>query len=214
VSLVGQWQELQAELSDEWRTAELRLDVRDRDETDRAAALLGPVQPFRAAPTTLRFSAARDGTAPSPDSIARLLRRADNARVIGKLGLAGLQEAPAREERPVTTLVQSWDGALATLPPDWSDLYAELRLSSSDYVDRASVLCAPLNPRRDGKRTALRFRAARLAGYGASPAITRRCLERCDEESMRGAVEILQALSDTKLVATQGPTWLGGGKNV
>ena len=41
-----------------------------------------------------------------------------------------------------------------------------------------------------------------------------RCLERCDAAGIRGSVRILQALSDTKLVGTQGPVWLVGGKTV
>jgi hypothetical protein len=41
-----------------------------------------------------------------------------------------------------------------------------------------------------------------------------RCLERCDAAGLQGAVEILSVLSDTKLVATQGPTWMVAGKNV
>ena len=63
---------------------------------------------------------------------------------------------------------------------DWSDLYLELELDSSDYVARASLNMSPLNARRSPARTALRFRAARSFGYGASPEMVRRCLERCD----------------------------------
>jgi hypothetical protein len=44
--------------------------------------------------------------------------------------------------------------------------------------------------------------------------MVRRCLERCDEESIRGAVQVLRALSDSQLVATQGPVWLFEGKTI
>ena len=42
--------------------------------------------------------------------------------------------------------------------------------------------------------------------------MARRCFERCDAEDIRGSVRLLRALSDTKLVATQGPVWLLEGK--
>jgi hypothetical protein len=76
------------------------------------------------------------------------------------------------------------------------------------------VLCIQMNPRRDGKHAAFRFRTARKAGYGVAPEMARRCLERCDGESIRGSVTILRALSDTSLVATQGPVWLLAGKTI
>ncbi|HEY7398425.1 MAG TPA: hypothetical protein VH538_08995 [Gaiellaceae bacterium] len=220
MSLVGDWTKLQAKLPEGWSRAELRLTTADGAVASRAASLLGPAQPFRAAPGVLRFSSALDGTAPSPDSVARLLRRLDETRIRGRLEvLATTAGAPAadRAETPPpepVTLLASWDAALATLPPDWSDLYAELRLDSSDYLEPAATLCAPINPRRDGTRLALRFRAARRAGYGASATMVGRCLERCDGMGMQGSVEVLGVLSDTRLVATQGPTWMLAGKNV
>jgi hypothetical protein len=42
--------------------------------------------------------------------------------------------------------------------------------------------------------------------------MVRRCLERCDEERIRGAVSVFWALSDTHPVATQGPVWYVGGR--
>ena len=69
-----------------------------------------------------------------------------------------------------------------------------------------------MNPRREGDRAALRFRAARTAGYGVAPNMARRCFERCDAEEIRGSVQVLRALSDTRLVGTQGPVWLMDGK--
>jgi hypothetical protein len=111
-------------------------------------------------------------------------------------------------------LTTSWDRALAGLPADWSDLYLEFELLSTDYVERASVLCIQCNPRRDGTRPALRFRCAREKGYGVSPEMARRCFERCDEAGIRGSVKVLRALSGSRLVATQGPVWLAGGRTI
>ena len=222
MSLAGDWRKVQAALPEGWTRTELRLTVVDRRTGDRAASLLAPAQPFRPSPEVLRFASALDGTAPGPDSVTRLLRRVDEARVRGRLELAGtetavqpsLPHAQHTEPAPVISLVAAWQTELAGLPPDWSDLYAELRLESSDYIEPGAVMCAPLNPRRDGMRLALRFRAARRAGYGASAQMVERCLERCDGLGMEGSVEVLRVLSDTRLVATQGPTWLLAGKNV
>jgi hypothetical protein len=214
VSLVGQWHALQADLPDGWTTVALRLELQDDDTADRAAALLGPAQPYRAEPSVLRLSVAVDGSATAPNGMNRLLERVDAAKLGGQLRLSGTHTEPARSEREVTSLVESWDAAVAGLPADWSDLYCEFELLSTDYIDRAAVLCIQMNPRRDGDRAAMRFRSARIAGYGAAPGMVRRCFERCDEESIRGAVHILRALSDTHHAATQGPVWLLAGKTV
>lgn len=222
MSLAGDWTKLQAKLPQGWSRAELRLTATDAATAGRAASLLGPAQPFRAEPAVLRFSSARDGTAPSPDSVTRLLRRLDEMRIRGRLEVVGTnaeRAAPARKPSeapapPPVTLVAAWKSAIAELPPDWSDVYAELSLDSSDWLEPAAVMCAPLNPRRDGTRLALRFRAARRAGYGASAAMVGRCFERCDGMGMQGSVEVLRVLSDTRLVATQGPTWILAGKNI
>ena len=113
-----------------------------------------------------------------------------------------------------TTLADAWTAALLTLPADWSDLYAELALRSSDHLEHAALLTAPLNPLRVGNTLAFRFRVARRFGYGASPGMVRRCLARLDEEGMPGTLEIIHGLSDTHNVATQGPVWRIGGRSV
>jgi hypothetical protein len=114
----------------------------------------------------------------------------------------------------VVSLAESWAAALATLPGDWSDALAEVELESSDSLELAALKMAPLNPRRDGRRVALRFRSASRFGYGAAPELVRRCLARCDAEGIRGSVRILRALSDTRAVSTQGPVWLLDGRTV
>jgi hypothetical protein len=201
-------------MADGWSSASLRLELPDRNAADRAAALLGPAQPFRAEPTVLRFTAARDGSAAGPEAIARLLRRIDDARLGGELSLVDSRRAPERVQAATTTLATAWEAALAGLPPDWSDLYGEIELQSTDFVERAAVLCVQMNPRREGDRPVLRFRCARRSGYGVSPEMARRCFERCDGESIRGTVRVLRVLSDSRLVATQGPVWMVGGRNV
>jgi hypothetical protein len=214
VSLVGQWRELATRLPEGWRTAGLRLELRDREAADRAGALLGPAQPFRAESDTLRFATARDGSATGPDGVTRLLARLDDARIGGTLTLASTEQTAPRAVRGEILLTEAWDAALAALPPDWSDLLGEVTLLSSDYVERAAVLCIQMNPRRDGDRAALRFRCARVAGYGVAPEMARRCFERADREGIRGTIKVLRALSDTQHVGTQGPVWLLGGQTV
>ena len=155
----------------------------------------------------LRFAASRDGSGAAPDAVTRLLVRLDETRITGTLTLAGSEQGKAHIEREVIPLAESWQAALAGLPSDWSDVLGEIELLSSDYIERASVLCIQMNPRRDGNRSALLFRAARTAGYGVSPQMATRCLERCDAEQIRVSVTVLRSLSDTRHVGTQGPVW-------
>ena len=132
-----------------------------------------PTGPYRVSPTILQFSVARDGSALGPQGITRLLSRIP----LGTLTLSNSQASAQPVERESTTLVESWDTALAGLPSDWSDLYAEVEFISSDYIEPAAVLCVQMNPRRDGARAAFNFRAARQAGYGVAPGMARRCFD-------------------------------------
>jgi hypothetical protein len=214
VSLVGQWNEIEAGLPQGWGDARLRLTVDDAARCDDAAALLGPAQPYRSAQRQLRFFASRRGDAPGPDGLRRLLQRLDRDRIRGRLELVSSEAVPVAPEVARPTIAASWDAQLEKLPPDWSDAYAEVELLSTDYLERAALLMAPLNPLRDGGKPAFRFRAARRFGYGASAPMVRRCFERCDRENMRGSVRILRVLSDTDPVQTQGPVWYVGGRTV
>jgi hypothetical protein len=214
VALVGQWRELESGLPAGWGEVRVRLHLEETARIDRAAALLGPLQAFRASPETLTFRVSR-AASPGPDLVVRLLERLDGERLHGTLELVSLQEAAAREaEAPQLPLAAAWDLQLATLPADWSDLLAEVELTSSDYIERAALHLAPLNPRRDGDRLAFRLRCAQSFGYGASPGMVRRCLERCDAERIRGTVLVLRVLSDTRPVQTQGPVWQLSGRTV
>jgi hypothetical protein len=213
VSLVQQWRETERSLPENWADARLELTVADAGNCDRAAALLAPANPGRRG-KTIRFFAARRGLGLGPDRIRSLLERLDREGIEGGLELVSVGEP---EEAPPTahrTLAQSWDAELRALPDDWSDIYAEVELASTDYLDRTALLMAPLNPSRYGGKPGFRFRCARRFGYGASPQMVRRCLERLDAEVIRGHVRVLRALSDTEPVYTQGPVWYVGGKTV
>jgi hypothetical protein len=213
VRLVEQWRRIESELPAEWTDARLSLSVSDERMLTRAAALLGPANPGRAG-SELRLGVTRRAGPTGAEAVRRHLRRLDEGRVRGTLTLVGVSEAPRTEPVAASMLEAAWETALATLPPDWSDLHCELELTSTDQLARVALLLSPLNPLRDGKRAALRFRVARRFGYGASPEMVRRCLARVDADGIRGRVSILRALSDTHNVATQGPVWYVEGRAV
>jgi hypothetical protein len=214
VGLVDQWRAIESGLPDNWADARLLLRITNPDQADRAAAILAPLNVGRLS-AGLRFYTARRGSGPLPDLMTRLLARLDGEGIAGELELVGSGEAeppPAPVAR--RSLAETWDAEVAALPPDWSDVYAEVELSSTDYLDRAALLMAPLNPARYGGRPGFRFRCARTFGYGASPGMVRRCLERLDTEGITGEVRILRSLADTEPVSTQGPVWYIGGRSV
>ena len=212
MSLVEQWKVVQSNLAADWSSAQLRLTVEEQPE--RAAAMLAPAGAGRHG-NVVMFGVGRGGVGSSPDLVTRLLARLDAERIHGVLAPAKVEEAAAAGARGRRVpLGEQWEQAQASLPADWSDLYAELELDSSDYLERGALLLAPVNPARVKGRLAYRFRAARRFGYGASAEMTERCLQRLDGEGITGSFRVLWALSDTKPVSTQGPVWYAGGRAV
>jgi len=211
--LVEQFNELERTLVDEWSELRLQLTVEDESRAARAAELLGPANPGRSG-RVLRFDVYRIGPGIGPDAARRLLRRLDEQGVEGRVELTGIEKAPPPELRARETLRAQWSRQIEAAPPDWSDAYAELHLDSTDYLERAALLLAPVNPSRTGGIATLRFRSAHTFGYGVSAEMAGRCLERCDDEGITGAVDVIHVLSDTHPVGTQGPVWLFGGKTV
>jgi hypothetical protein len=216
--ILNQWRAIEQSLPGDWGNARLKLEVPDAAQAARAAALLGPANATRRG-TTLWIYVSRLGDGAVPDLAARLFARLDAEATDGRLELAGATEKPKAEPAPAlqrrsARLAEQWDQAIAELPEDWSDLWVELEVRSSDHLDRGALLLAPVNPSREGKRLAFRFRVARRFGYGASPEMTHRCFKRLDAEAIKGSARILYALSDTKPVSTQGPVWYVGGRTV
>jgi len=215
--LVEQWAALEPRLREGAAGARFLLTTNDDRRAARASALLAPLHAGRNG-KEVRFSCAVRGPGPRPETAARLIRHLDREHIAGRLEIEELLAAPpepdaeAEPDRPL--LVPAWDGQVGKLPPDWSDLYAEVALRSGGHLDRAALLMAPLNPGRFDASPAFRFRSARRFGYGASPGMVRRCLERLDSEGVEGSVTILFALSDTDPVGTQGPVWYLGGRPV
>jgi hypothetical protein len=215
VRLVGQWEDLERGLPDGWGEARLRLALTNRDEASAAAALLAPAQPTEVESGVLAFTSAHDGSAPGPDAFPRLFLGLDRAGIHGVLSVVETSEIPIVFAAAANvTLAASWAAALANVPADWSDVLGEIELFSSDKVERAALLLTPLNPVRTGVRSVLRFRSASSFGYGGSPGMVTRCLERCDAESIRGTVRILRVISDSRPVGTQGPIWQIDGRTV
>jgi hypothetical protein len=206
--VVDQFRELESQLPADWADARLVLVVDDAARSERAAALLAPLGPGKVG-NRIQLTVSRQGG--SLERLRRLLARVDRDRIRGQLELVTYSAEvaePTREERVSwPPLEEAWLSAVAALPEDWSDLYAEVELASSDFLDLGALRLAPLNPSRPDRGLAMRFRVARSFGYGASSEMTRRCLARLDEEGITGRLLILWALSDSKAVATQGPVW-------
>jgi hypothetical protein len=219
MSLVDQWDAVEKGLDPRWSHANLSLEVSDETRRNRAAALLAPAGPGRAG-TALSFSADRAGNGVGPEAIRRMVSRLDDEGIDGALELVSTEETAVADVAPTVSLAAAWDAALATIPSDWSDLFCELGLTSTDHVDHAALLLAPLNPlqlnplQREDRRPGFRFRVARATGYGASPGMVRRCLSRLDDEGIPGDVRVLETMSDSHHVGTQGPVWYIAGKAV
>ena len=212
--LAEQWREIELSLPEGWQEARLSLETESPGDLPDAAAVLGSISAGRVG-DTLVFRVGRAGGVPGPEAVRRLLGRLDERRIWSTLELQDVRAAdtgaaaPARRE---PAIAESWNAALAPLPPDWSDLLGELELDSSDYLDRAALLCAPVNPTRDSTKLAFVFRCARRAGYGVSPLMARRCFERLDAEGITGSTRVLRVLSQTDNVSTQGPVWYVDGR--
>jgi hypothetical protein len=214
VGFVGQWEQIQAGLPADWSEARLALRLSNDAAATRVAELLAPLTPGVVG-HEFRLYVVRHAPGPSAAALARALARLDDEKIRGTLELLATDAVAAAPAAPRhDSLAEAWDALLATLPPDWSDLYVEVELTSSDHLDPAALALAPVNPARYGVTPGFRFRCAREFGYGASPGMARRCLQRLDERGIPGELRLLRVLSDTKPVATQGPVWYVGGKVV
>lgn len=219
MALAERLNEMLAGLPRGWERAHVELTLEESEDADRAALILGPATPGRTGSTFqlhVANGSARLGA--TPEVARRVLARLDEEGIRARIKLAGHEEpapggAPA-ETRERRTLAAAWDGLVERLPPDWTDLYAEIELDSTDYLERGALLLAPVNPARYGPGAAFRFRCASTKGYGVAQGMARRCLERLDEERITGRVRVLRIRSDTDNVSTQGPVWLVGGRSV
>jgi hypothetical protein len=212
VQFADQWSEIEAALPQGWSSARLSLAVAEDADPNRAALILASLTPGRTG-SSFRLVVSPDR---NPQSI---FRRLDRESIRGRVDLVGTAERPVETAQVVprtaeAALLAQWDALAADLPPDWSEVYAEIELSSSDFVSRAALLMAPVNPARYGAPTVLRFRVASRKGYGTAAEMARRCMERLDAERITGSLRALRVLSHTAHVSTQGPVWRVGGRSV
>jgi hypothetical protein len=204
----------------DWERARLDLTLEEPEDADRAALILSPATPGRSGDRfTIHVHDGTKGLAPTPEVVRRVLARLDEAGIKGRLRLAEHERpapqpaaAPSARERP--TLAASWDALTSRLPLDWSDLYGEIELDSTDYLERGALLLAPINPSRVPGPPSFRFRAANRQGYGAAPVMARRAFARLDDEGLTGRLRILRVLSDTNAPFSQGPVWREDGRAV
>jgi len=220
VQLVDQWRAIEASLPESWEEVRLTLTTEQEAELGRAAQVLGSMGAGHVG-ETLVLRVRRAGGANGPEAARRLFGRLDDERIWCTIEAGATVEAapllsPGVHRLPAGSagglLGQQWAAQLETLPGDWGSLLCELEIDSTAHLPRVALLCAPLNPRRVRERRAFSFRVARRAGYGASVAMTARCLERCDEEDLVGRVVIVSLFPETDNVATQGPVFVVGGR--
>ena len=220
MALANRVEEMLRGLPRGWERARIELSVEEEDEADRAALILAPATPGRSGTIfTVYVHGGTRGLAPTPELVRRVVARLDTEDIRARVRLVGHEDAgtaPAAPGPPAPrgSLAESWDALVRRLPPDWSDLYAEVELDSSDYVERGALLLAPVNPARYGGPATFRFRCANRTGYGVAAGMARRSLERLDEEGMTGRVRALRVLSDTSSAFTQGPVWRVDGRSV
>jgi hypothetical protein len=219
-----QWERIAQTLPERWEEARLAFSPEDPGSLAEAAGVLAPLGPGRGL-DSLRFHVRPSGGPSGVESVRNLMSRLDAKRIWGELSLveakvperespaARSHEASAEAQAPTRELVAAWEDEVAKLPPDWSDLLCELELGSSDFLARAALLGAPLNPTRAPGALALRFRVGRN-GYGTSPTMTRRCFERMDAEGITGRIRSLNVLASVGNVSTQGPVWRVAGRAV
>ncbi|HET9322611.1 MAG TPA: hypothetical protein VFO03_01925 [Gaiellaceae bacterium] len=208
-----QYRGLESGLPEGWDDARYVLRVDDPARADRAAALLTAFSPGRVG-SEIRFTVQRGSG--SPRQALRMLERIDREGLTGALELVLAAVAPEEVGETRATwprAAEQWAVQVATLPEDWTDLYGQIELASSDFLDHAALLIGPLNPARYGEALGFRFRVGRY-GYGAAPEMALRCFERVDAAEIGARVTILRYLADTKPVLTQGPVWYLDGRPV
>ena len=209
MKLVDQWLAIESDLPRDWDDVRLTLATEQEADLPRAAAVLGSAGAGRN-DGKLVLQVRRAGPS-SPAALTRLFARLDAERVWCTLERGIVAVAPPRAAEPGLSVAASWDRAVTELPSDWSELLCRLDVASSDLLPRAALLCAPINPTRDRQHSGFVFRAGRV-GYGVSQGMARRCFERLDDEGIEGSVSILRVLSDTEPVASQGSSWIVGGR--
>jgi hypothetical protein len=126
VTLGEQWRKIAGRLPADGGSARVTLRLARDDRADEAALILGPLTPGRTR-SVFRLNV-RPGV--NPD---RFFGRLDEAGIRGRLDLVEAEAAPEPSARAMRAsverarpFVEQWDALAASLPPDWSDIYAEV----------------------------------------------------------------------------------------
>ena len=215
MGLVAQWSGIADGLPERWADVQLRLSL-DRPETaNRAAVLLGPIGPGRAGGRAAALDlGGRQRPGPAPPAAGTPRRR----------GHPGLARADLRDRRPdrgrarrrsrrrsrgVCTARGRLGGARRVVAGrlERPALHARAAVDGRPAPGRARDRAPqPLAPR---SRSRLPFPCrAEATATAPRPEMAQRCLARLDERTIPGQLRLVEALSDTRPVATQGPTFI------
>lgn len=217
MKLADRFDALCAGLPRGWTQLPLRLVLADPASASRAGTILGPLSPGRSSEGFDLQTYASGQSAPGAKAVRRGLAQLDAEGISGRLLTREPSDAsalPSRGDEPARELEEQWEALSDALPAAWSDVLLELELGSTGDVDRGALLLGPVNPLLQPDGRAFRFRAARTFGYGASVGMTRRVLQRLDEQGVGGSLNVVRVLSDSQPVATQGPVWRIAGRSV
>lgn len=218
MTLGERFQAILDDLPPDWDEVQVVVAVPDGTQLERATLILASLTPGRSG-STFRLPVVRSGrSGPSPDAVRRVLDRLESEGIDARLAepeAGAVHVATRPEELRRSPLAEAWDVVETTFPADWSDAYLEVELASTDDIERAALLLAPVNPFLiEGDRPTLRFRSAHRFGYGAAPMMARRVLARLDEDAIAGTLRLLRLHSDMHPVLTQGPVWHESGRTV
>jgi hypothetical protein len=124
MKLVDQWSALEENLPAGWQDVRLTLTTEQPGDLPRAAQVLSPMNVGKVE-HELVFHVRRAGGAQGPDAARRLFARLDESRVWCLLGEPEVRALAATGDagpEPAVPMAESWDAALAPLPPDFTDL--------------------------------------------------------------------------------------------
>ena len=138
--------------------------------------------------------------------------RTSGARSSSRAPRSAAAEAAARpsspSDAPTASLALARDELVAGLPDDWSDLLVLVELRSSDELAPAALALAPLNPSRHGVRSRSASEWPVASATGRRPRWHVAASSASTSSAFPGALRLLEVLSDTQPVLTQGPTFV------
>ena len=194
MKLVDQWRTIEDGLPAGWEDVRLTLTTEQPGDLPRAAQVLGSINVGKVG-STLVFHVSRAGGPRAPQAATRLFERLDRDRTWCQLEQSHVQTrraaAAGGDRRAAPHRRRPRSPRAGTQPsrrcrPTGPTFSASSRSSRATHLDRAALLCAPLNPTRDALRLVFTFRCSGRSGYGVSRSMARRCFERLDNDGIKG----------------------------